>query len=110
METTAETYNQSQHKVMEPSLNEYIYKTTPTLEAQGILLRRGKIVESAKGSGVFHETVFLRNVRSYTHKISLSLPKHVQNKVTHNREAKVDGQEPQEASTLHKEVQTTQEC
>lgn len=50
METTAETYNQSQHKVMEPSLNEYIYKTTPILEAQVILLKSGKIVESAKGS------------------------------------------------------------
>jgi hypothetical protein len=110
METTAETYNQSQHKVMEPSLNEYIYKTTPILEAQVILLKSGKIVESAKGSGVFHETVFLRNVRSYTHKVSLSLPKHVQNKVTHNREAKVDRQEPQKASNLHKELQRAQEC
>ena len=59
--------------------------------------------------GACYETVSPRNVRSYTHKVSLSLPKHVQNKVTHNREAKVDRQEPQKASNLHKELQRAQE-
>ena len=41
MKTITENYNQSQHRVMEPSPDEYIYRTTTIPKAQGNFRKKG---------------------------------------------------------------------